>query len=598
MPSFSAQFLDRVRLANPVDAVIGQHVKLRKAGRNLLGLCPFHHEKTPSFTVSPEKGFFHCFGCKKSGNVFQFLMEYEGVGFIEAVETLAQRAGIPLENAEAAAAGARYETQRRATQDRLYNVCQFAEQFFQQQLLAAGAGVAARQYLAERQVSDEAVRAFRIGFAPDAWDALTSAARAAGHADADLLAAGLAIRSESGQGLYDRFRNRLMFPIWDVQGRTVAFGGRVIVKEEPKYLNSPETPVYTKGKVLYPVNLTKRAIQQKGAAILCEGYMDAVALAQNRITNIVASCGTALTSDQALLLKRFAPKVIVAYDGDSAGEEGAVRSISVLLEQGIDVFVAGLAGGEDPDSFLRKNGPAAFQKILDDARPFFPYLLDRLSARFDLRTPQGRYSLCEQVFPVIARIDSEMVRNGYLDELSAFIKVDRERVAREFARLAAGGARKASPRQAAPAAAPPSPAEEAFLAIILRDENALRYAIDSLDSKYLRHDMARATYRRVQEMIRDGAWQGIELFIGQVPEEQASAITEMLCRVPESGDAWKEALDQCIRKLHAQSLDEEIAAKRAKLNETNDAAAMQALVKEIASLQQYKRDIASSLPGT
>lgn len=592
MARFSDEFIDRVRLANPIQDVVGERVVLKKAGKSLKGLCPFHNEKTPSFYVSADKGFYHCFSCHKGGNVFQFLMDYEGLTFAEAVEQLAHRAGIPLEGGAGAGTADEQIARRRAQQQRLYNVCQFAQQFFERMLLADARGAAAREYLRARQVSDEAVRAFRLGYAPDGWDELVAAARKAGYRDDELLAAGLCVRSDDGASLYDRFRGRLMFPIWDLSGNVIAFGGRVMGEGEPKYLNSPETPLYTKSKVLYPIHLTKRAIQQKGLAILCEGYMDAIALAQHRFTYVVASCGTALTADQAHVLKRFASKVVVAYDGDAAGQDATLRSVGVLLEQGMDVFIAPLEGGEDPDSFLRAHGADAFRDLLEHAVPFFPHMLAALRARIDVRTPHGQSELCAQVFPLMARFEDPLVRGGYVAQLAQFLGVDAERIERalrEFEQRAANEARRDEPR-ASVRAPHLSPAEEHLLALTLRDEQALRHAYTNFSAEFLRNETARALLTQMYEHCAHETWRGLEAFLLELSDEQAALVTGLLARVPDAGAQWREALDDCIATLHNEWYDAEIARLQKELDTVTDPARMAQLLRDLQLYQKKKQE--------
>lgn len=592
MARFSDEFIDRVRLANPIQDVVGERVVLKKAGKSLKGLCPFHTEKTPSFYVAADKGFYHCFSCHKGGNVFQFLMDYEGLTFAEAVEHLAHRAGIPLEGGAGAGTADEQIARRRAQQQRLYQVCQFAQQFFERLLLADARGAAAREYLRARQVSDEAVRAFRLGFAPDGWDELVTAARKAGYRDDELLAAGLCVRSDDGASLYDRFRGRLMFPIWDLSGNVIAFGGRVMGEGEPKYLNSPETPLYTKSKVLYPIHLTKRAIQQKGYAILCEGYMDAIALAQHRFTYVVASCGTALTSDQAHMLKRFASKVVVAYDGDAAGQDATVRSVGVLLEQGMDVFIAPLEGGEDPDSFLRAHGADAFRDLLEHAVPFFPHMLAALRARIDVRTPHGQSALCAQVFPLIARFEDPLVRGGYVAQLAQFLGVDAERIERalrEFEQRAARETHRDEPR-ASVRAPRLSPAEEHLLALTLRDDQALRHAYTNFSAEFLRNETARALLTQMYEHCAHETWRGLEAFLLELSDEQAALVTGLLARVPDAGAQWREALDDCIATLHNEWYDAEIARLQKELDAVTDPARMAQLLRDLQLYQKKKQD--------
>lgn len=592
MAKFSPQFIDRVRQANPIVDVIGEHVALKKSGKNFKACCPFHNEKTPSFMVAADKDIFKCFGCGKGGNVFSFIMEYNGVSFPEAVELLANRTGIPLEVEGSNRDAVEFAAQRRQQKQRLYSLCQLALAFFEK-MLSSPAGKSARTYIQNRNISEEAVRAFRLGYAPDEWDALLRTACADGYKEEELVLTGLAVRHEEKNSYYDRFRNRLMFPIWDLAGNVIAFGGRVLDTSEPKYLNSPETPIYVKSKVLYPINLTRRAIQQKGCAILCEGYMDALTLAQYRFTHTVASCGTALTAEQAHLLKRFTGKVIMAYDGDAAGQDATLRSISVLVEQNIDVYVAPLQGGDDPDSFLKANGPEAFNQLIDNAVPFFPYLLQQLGEKIDRRSPHGQQALCDRVFPLLNRFDSEILLGGYLDQLSRYMTIDRDRLGRQFARYRRQHVPPLERRKVntgeTPAPVKLSPAEEHFLAMITRDDQVLSYALKNLDISYIEHPLAHEVIQNMYDASREGTWHGVEVFLSTISDDEAALVTTALARVPETPENWKRAMDDCIKALHNHSYDTEIARLKSELNRTSSPEEIDNIMKRIRSYQQLKR---------
>ncbi|MCX7847132.1 MAG: DNA primase [bacterium] len=595
MARFSDEFIERVRVANPIQDVIGERVQLKKAGKSLKGLCPFHREKTPSFFVAPDKGFYHCFSCHKGGNVIQFLMEFEGLSFGEAVEQLARRAGIAIEGDVGAGVRDEQLVRRRAQQQRLYEVCQFAQQWYERELLTGERGAVAREYLRGRGVGEAAMRAFRLGYAPEGWDELTVAARKAGYRDEELMMAGVSVRSEDGTSVYDRFRGRLIFPVWDLSGNVIAFAGRVIGVGEPKYLNSPETPLYTKSRVLYPLHLTKRAIQQRGLAILCEGYMDAIMLAQHRFTYVVASCGTALTTDQAHLLKRFTSKVIVAYDGDRAGQEATVRSVGVLLEEGIDVFIAPLEGGEDPDSFLRERGGEAFRELVEHAVPFFPYLLEALRARIDVRTPHGQRELCEQVFALITRFEDPLVKGGYVNQLAGFLGVSPgliERGLREYEERARGERREGEGvmRKVGTARPQLSAAEEHLLALVLRDPQALKHAYTNFSAEFLRNEVARKLLEQVYAYHARGTWRGVEAFLLELSEEHAALVTGLLARVPDAGEQWREALDDCIATLHNEWYDAEIARLRGELDTEKDEERIRLIMRDLQLYQKKKQD--------
>jgi DNA primase len=349
-------WIERVRAASDIVEVIGQAVALKRTGRNLVGLCPFHQEKTGSFSVNPERQFYHCFGCKAGGDVFRFVQETEKVGFLEAVEILSRRAGIPVpERREPGEAGAR---------GRLHEALEAAAAAYEQWLGDPGRGAAARAYLERRGLARETQRGFRLGLAPEGWENLVQRLR--GRVPEDVLVqAGLAARRETGRGgLYDRFRHRLMVPLVAPGGQVVGFGARALAEgDNPKYLNSPETPVYHKGSFLFALDQARRKSERDGELIVVEGYFDAIALHQAGLANTVATSGTALTADQARLLKRVVPRVVLTYDGDAAGQEAMMRSLGVLLAEGLDVVVADLPAGEDPDTLIQSGGLEAWQAV-------------------------------------------------------------------------------------------------------------------------------------------------------------------------------------------------------------------------------------------
>lgn len=351
-------WVERVRSASDIAEVVGQTVALKRTGRNLVGLCPFHKEKTGSFSVNPERQFYHCFGCKAGGDVFRFVQETEKVGFIEAVEILSRRAGIPVPERRGeggAGSGARA---------RLSEALEAAAQAYEQWLGDPEGGAAVRAYLERRGLTRDTQRAFRLGLAPEGWENLVQRLRGR-IADEVLVQAGLAARRETGRGgLYDRFRNRLMVPLVAPGGVVVGFGARALSDADPpKYLNSPETPVYHKGAFLFGLDQARRRAEPDGEMIVVEGYFDAIALHQAGLGNTVATSGTALTSDQARLLKRLVPRIVLTYDGDAAGQEAMMRSLGVLLAEGLDVAVADLPEGEDPDTLVQKGGLEAWRAV-------------------------------------------------------------------------------------------------------------------------------------------------------------------------------------------------------------------------------------------
>lgn len=394
--AFPGDLVQRVKDANEIADIVGQFVNLKQAGQNLKGLCPFHAEKTPSFTVNPGKQVFHCFGCGAGGDVIEFLARQEKLSFPEAVRHLAERAGIRLPAPERRDDS---ETQK------LVALHEAARSFFSG-LLSGPSGGGARAYLAGRGVSVETQKSFGIGFAPPSWDALVSHLRGKGFPPETVVKAGLAVARDSGRGAYDRFRNRIIFPIVDVSGRTIAFGGRSMDDSLPKYLNSPETAIYRKGDHLYGLYQAREAIRRKGAALLVEGYFDVIGAHAAGFDHAVATLGTALTPRQVGLLRRMTPEVVFVYDGDAAGLRAMRGSAGLLLESGAAVNVALLPEGEDPDSFLRKEGPDAFDKAVGSSIRLADFVLESL-----IQEKKGSSAwIAEQMFPIWDQISNPIER--------------------------------------------------------------------------------------------------------------------------------------------------------------------------------------------
>src|SRR5262245_14400642 len=417
MAGFGAHILDDIRGRVDIVELVGQFVNLKRAGENWKGLCPFHTERTPSFTVNPKRGIFHCFGCGAGGDAFGFLMRHDRLGFPEAVRALAERVGVELaapREAEPEAAG-KLEAMRHAMA--------LAAEFYKSALWEAG-GPSAREYLDTRGVDREVARRFGLGYAPASWDALTSRMRSAGIADDLLVQVGLVVPRQTGSGFYDRFRGRLLFPIRDAQGRVVAFGGRALAGEEPKYLNSPETPLYVKGQLLYALDLARGAMRERGRALLVEGYLDCVMAHQHGFTETVAALGTAFTPAQLALLRRHADEVVAVFDADAAGQKASTR-LEEMLSDAMDIrnlgwsiartgeldkagalpiMVAVLPAGHDPDSLLRAEGADALRARIEAARPLLSFVLDRVLGEEDLGTGRGRAAAHARVALMLSKV--------------------------------------------------------------------------------------------------------------------------------------------------------------------------------------------------
>jgi DNA primase len=429
--------VDQVRAAADIVKIVGDYVKLRKAGANYVGLCPFHQEKTPSFAVHPVKQIFHCFGCGKGGDVFKFVMEIDSLPFPEALRRIAEKVGVHLEE------GAGHETYDANTRLRaaLMKLHEVAGKYYAAQLGATAEGRMARAYLADRGMTDEMVGRFRIGYAPGDGQALFRQLSGSDFDKETLEKSGLVLYDAERQRSYDRFRRRIIFPIANDAGKVVAFAGRALGEDQPKYLNSPETAIYTKSRVLYHLDRAAQATRKLDYAILVEGYMDCIAVASSGIENVVASCGTSLTEGQIRLLGRYTRRVVVNYDPDSAGMAATERSLALLLEAGFEAKVLALPGGLDPDEFIRKRGAGAYGELLKHAPSYLDYLTERAAKTHDIQTPEGKVAAVNAVLPYLNKVPNPLLRTELAARLAERLRVD-ERLLRDELRRAAGEKRR------------------------------------------------------------------------------------------------------------------------------------------------------------
>ena len=410
--------------------VVSDYVSLRRSGANYQGLCPFHGEKTPSFNVNPGRGIFHCFGCGVGGNVFSFVMKIEGLTFPEAVKFLAKRVGVTIEERPLTAAEKRQTDER----EMLFRINEQAARFYRRVLMQEPAGEAGRRYLEQRGVDAATSEAYRIGFAPDRWDSLVR------HLEQQRVPLPLAeklglVKLRDGGGYYDTFRNRLLFVIADMHGRPIGFGGRVLDDALPKYINSPESPIYHKSEALFGIDLAKQAMREQGTAIIVEGYFDHLALFQGGVRNVVATCGTAMTAGHVKLLQRYAGKVYTLFDGDNAGKKATLRSMELFLEEKYAAYVIDLPDGHDPDSYLKKEGGAAFAGRMAKACPIFEFFLHDLLHRFDGRTVEGKVQIIEQLTPRLMKIANPIERDLYLKEIARMLGVDLRQLQKKIGRV-------------------------------------------------------------------------------------------------------------------------------------------------------------------
>ena len=520
MSIFSASLLEEIRSRVDMVEMVGQFVNLKRAGENWKGLCPFHTEKTPSFTVHPKKGIFHCFGCGAGGDAFGFLMRQDRLAFPEAVRLLAQRAGVelPSERRPEAADG---------KIEALRQIMARAAEFYAEALWAPG-GDKARRYLEGRGVDPEVARRFGLGYAPEGWDHLLAFMRGQSVTEEELAQAGLVLPRQTGSGFYDRFRGRLLFSIRDGQGRVVAFGGRALGPEEPKYLNSPETPLYVKGQILYALDLAKGAMRERNRAIVVEGYLDCLMAHQHGFTETVAALGTAFTQAQLALLQRSADEIVAVFDADAAGQKAAAR-IDELMSGPADlrslgwsmartggferaghfpVKVAVLPPGHDPDSLLRSQGAEAFRSRVDEARSILSFVMAQALAEENLASPRGRATAHARVALVLSKVPNAEEATALAQQAARELGVDPTQLWIEAqqlqrARFSQGRGGGASARATLPSTGagwpPPNLAERDLLSLLLQVEEARVSLLPGIEDDDIAHPGLRALLAALRE---------------------------------------------------------------------------------------------------
>ncbi len=551
----SDALLDRIREANDIVSVIGDYAVLRKTGRNFKALCPFHTEKTPSFIVSPEKQIFHCFGCGIGGNVFNFLMKYENISFPEAVRRLAKKAGIPLPKVT------REEGVRVQEKERLYRLNSIVADYFSKSLVNTPSGKRALEYLRGRGIKRETMEKFRLGYAPSSWDKLLSQLREKDFGRELLVKGGLL----TSQGK-PYFWNRIIFPILDTQDRIVGFGGRILGKGEPKYLNSPQTPIYDKGRILYGLNWSKEAIRSKEGAVVVEGYMDVILPHQEGFQNFIASMGTSLTTGQVYLLKRFSTQVTMLYDADAAGIQATLRSLDLFLEQGVKVKVISLAKGYDPDTFLQNKGKETFSKLLSRALPLIEWRFQLARSKFDIKKIEGKIAIAEDLLPTIAKEKNLIRQREEIKRLSQELSLEEEILWIELKKIRSG---RPFSKEALKVSSRPSnlllKAEAALVQLLLKDESLVPLVQEKLGP----NDFVHPEYRRIAQAIFDLSTKEESLsparIMDQLKEPGLSQMVTTLLMEKKEYPRKERALNDLIKtikdnklKLEYQRLEKEI----------------------------------------
>jgi DNA primase len=551
----AGSFADRVKQQADIVRVVGEYVRLKKSGQNFTGLCPFHGEKTPSFAVHPVKQIFHCFGCGKGGDVFSFVMEMEKCPFPEAVRIVAEKCGIAIPRPRERSPEERKENQQRAILQEMHRE---AQAFFVKQLETTAEGKLARAYLEDRGLDAEAITRFGIGYAPAGGDALVRQFKPK-YAQKLVVESGLVSRGEGGR-LFDRFRRRITFPIANESGKIVAFGCRALGDDQPKYLNSPETPIYSKSNVLYHLDRAKDAMRRQDFAVLVEGYMDAIAVARAGISNVVASCGTSLAEPQIKLLGRFTKRVIVNYDPDVAGQAATERSLVLLLEQDFEVRVLALSAiGDkkaDPDLYIREKGAEAYIKALKESPPYVDYLIAR-ARQMDLSTGEGKLRAVNFLLPYVQKIPNRILRSEWATRISQQLRID-EPVLRASLSKAASERRSEVKTQPQLIGKSAKPIERRLIRMLVEAEGFRRELAQRLQqsSLYKGMETEKIMAAVIVAALSDQPPPATE--IGALLEDRDRRLFyEILFEDAQEG-TWEEA-ESCLEALCGRQLEQELA---------------------------------------
>lgn len=570
--------IEEIRNKSDIIKIVSEYVALKKSGRNYVGLCPFHSEKGPSFTVSQEKQLFHCFGCGEGGNIFAFVMKIENIGFANAVAELGGRLGISVEKSGTAVSS-------KSEKDKLYDVTTLAARFFRK-CFEDETGRMARDYVEKRGITAETAKSFGLGFAPDAWDGLFKHLVSRGVAPAFIEHAGLTLPRENRDGYYDRFRNRLMFPVIDTRGRVIAFSGRALADIEPKYMNSPETPIYHKGETIFGLNLTKDEIKKEKSAVLVEGNVDLLTVYQAGVKNVAAPLGTALTIAQCKLLARFADMIVLAFDADAAGEAAAERSAELLQNQGLGVKVAQLRDAKDPDELIRKAGAEAFKKAVSQALPFTEFRIKRVLSRHNPAEIEGRARGLREVAEILSREKDGFTQKEYIKMAARLLSVDPEMLLAEikrqsfYRRETDKDLRRVTEKPASKIAE----AEKKLIAMSAQDITALETVRKELRPDFFRGPEARA----VAEILFSAGTLPVEnlphFVIDNLSSEAArNFLTQAL--LSENLEKSDRILEDCIQVIKNENTKNKIGSLRAELRQAEEVRDSQKVAELLAALK-------------
>jgi len=564
--SIPDNIINEIRDRADIVAVISEHVVLKKAGRNFKGLCPFHSEKTPSFSVSSEKRIYHCFGCGTGGNVFKFLMEIQHISFPDAIKLLADRTGVPLPRN----ASGHHPDPRQKERDALRKLNESATRYFQSLLKNPEGGLNARNYLDSRHFDAEILDRYRVGWSTPTWRGLLNHVQQKSSVTQEqLVQSGLVIQKEDGSNVYDRFRGRVIFPIKDLHGNIIGFGGRSIAEEDqPKYLNSPETLLYQKSETLFGMDQAKNAIRRENQVILVEGYFDQMRAVQHGIEHVVATCGTALTSKQAGVLRNHAETAILVFDSDPAGISAAGKGFDILLEHGLNVKIVVLPEGQDPDSFIHEQGTEKFLEKIRDAKPFIESYIDRLVRETPGKTPADRVEMANQILPLLAKIKNNVERTAWLEKFTGITGIDDLAFLKEL--------KKAFSQNQTRLSEPENDSvsllnlEKHLVQLILSDKETARAILQKLDPGEFSDPTLRTIAQTCRQKIDAGEDLKIDQLLDQTEDPEIKNILSRLGLESLEFDTPERTIKECVQKFKNIRLKSKIKdLKLQRLNAAN-----------------------------
>ena len=572
------EIIDQIRQVANMIEIASQYTTLRRRGKRHVGLCPFHSEKDPSFTVDDEKQLFHCFGCGAGGDVFTLIMEKENLSFPEALRYLAEKYNIPLPQKR------EFSPQLRKLEEKLFKINENTLAFFKKNLFTTKEGEKALNYLKKRDISEEVIQKLKIGYALNSWDFLLSFFKEKKVPPKLLEKAGLVIYNQKKDSYYDRFRGRIIFPIFSLTGKVVAFGGRTIFNAEPKYLNSPDTPVYSKGKILYGLHFCKESIREKGEVIIVEGYTDFVSLYQAGITNIAASLGTSLTSDQVIQTLRFAPNIIVNYDGDSAGKVATSRAISLCFEKGREPKVLILPGNLDPDSYLRKYGTDKYISHLKKGTiPLIKFLIELFTPENGINTIEEKISIATKIMEIILINPNTLRGSEYLKQVSGYLTLD-EQVVRDNIRIKQSQTKSEEKSEEKVTFLP---AEKRLLQILLEDKPVASYVFPEMKEEYFHSLKSGPIFAALSECFKNGKEPSFNEIREKIDASLLSSLTKALLE-KEQAPTVEEAFE-CLNTLRQFSLEvrsKELKAEIARVDKEGKTGKLLPLIKQLWDIKK------------